>query len=821
MFSNHRASAYSALLAFCTAASAQTNPSLHGLVLDPLGARVPSAHIELLAMDAANTVVAQTTSASDGSYSFNVPSTQRFRLRFAAPTFSTTLTTPLLLSAGGSSTHNLTFGTPTYSEQVTVTATGTPTPLAQSGSPISILEQQQLPESLLIQETLTLIPGVQTTTNGQAGGATSLFLRGGNSEFTKTLLDGVPVNDLGAGADLSTLLADGIGRVEILRQPTSVLYGSDLTSGVVSLSTPRGTTPLPLFTYSVDGGNFATLHQSVSIAGARTHVDYLSGFAVLQTANQTPNDQFRDATTYGNYGYQPDARTDVRFIFRHIKTNSGVPNSIALYGVSDLENQFYSETFLSGTAQQQTSPRWHNLIRYGRESLNYTLTQYAPAGTPNPDLGETVGNVVTITGANGYTTSGQAQLDYIGSEPYLQMFPNTSIRTARRGFLYSQSDYHVTDHLNILGAFQYEAEKGKSSYATVSRGNYSGTIQVAGDVRNRLFYVLGSGVEANEVYGKAITPRASLAYYAVRPFANHFLSGTKLHASFGKGVEEPSVGDQVSSLYGIFQTLPNGPALINQYNVKPLGGEYSRTYDVGIEQQFGDGRARINLSWYHNQFTNVLEYVPPAGLLLIGVAPPIANNPDLYGAYVNSEAYRAEGAELESEIRLSHSFFLRAGYNYLDAVVQRSFSSDALGPNFNTTSNFSTLPIGNYSPLIGARPFRRAPHSGYFTLQYNRARLNTQITGTLVGRRDDSTYLGGFDVSYGNSLLLPNRNLDGAYQRLELSTTYRINAHISTYVDLQNLLNQSYFEAFGYPALPFTVRGGLRLNFGGESFRLR
>ncbi len=227
------------------------------------------------------------------------------------------------------------------------------------------------------------------------------------------------------------------------------------------------------------------------------------------------------------------------------------------------------------------------------------------------------------------------------------------------------------------------------------------------------------------------------------------------------------------------------------------------------------------MSWFHNQFTNVLEYVPPAGLLQLGVAPTIANNPNLYGAYINSQAYRARGAELESELRLSRSLFVRAGYTYLDAVVQRSFSSDALGPSFNTDSNFAALPIGNYSPLVGARPFRRAPHSGYFTVQYTHARLNTQLTGTLVGRRDDSTYLGGFDVNYGNSLLLPNRNLDGAYQRLELSSSHRINSHVTTYADLQNLLNQSYFEAFGFPALPFTVRGGLRLNFGGESFRLR
>jgi len=45
---------------------------------------------------------------------------------------------------------------------------------------------------------------------------------------------------------------------------------------------------------------------------------------------------------------------------------------------------------------------------------------------------------------------------------------------------------------------------------------------------------------------------------------------------------------------------------------------------------------------------------------------------------------------------------------------------------------------------------------------------------------------GFFSICHG-SLLLPNRNLDGVYQRLELSANYRINAHSNTYANLQNL----------------------------------
>ena len=258
--------------------------------------------------------------------------------------------------------------------------------------------------------------------------------------------------------------------------------------------------------------------------------------------------------------------------------------------------------------------------------------------------------------------------------------------------------------------------------------------------------VLGSGIEDNALYGKILTPRVSVAYYAVRPDASQFFSGTKLHGSFGKGVEEPTVGDQI--LLALTAPSPRCPAVpASSPSTAPVRSAASTagTYDAGVEQQFGDGRARVNLSYFHNEFTNVIEYVDPNGLVLLGIPAAEANDPSLFGAgaYVNSLAERAQGIELESELRLSRHLFARAGYTWLDAVVQRSFSSDALGPSFNDTSSFATIPIGNFGPLVGARPFRRAPHSGYFSLQYNRERFNAQLSGTLVGRRDDSTFLGG------------------------------------------------------------------------------
>jgi iron complex outermembrane receptor protein/vitamin B12 transporter len=152
-------------------------------------------------------------------------------------------------------------------------------------------------------------------------------------------------------------------------------------------------------------------------------------------------------------------------------------------------------------------------------------------------------------------------------------------------------------------------------------------------------------------------------------------------------------------------------------------------------------------------------------------------------------------------------------------VVQRSFSSDqGVGESFNPAFNFGNIPIGAFSPLVGARPFRVAPHSGYFGVNYTGPKFYSSLTGTFVGRRDDSDFL--TDPYFGPTMLLPNRNLDGSYVRLDLSGGYRITSRLTAYTNIQNLLSEHYVQAFGFPALPFTFRSGIKITFGGESWGL-
>src|SRR4051812_35250603 len=91
-----------------------------------------------------------------------------------------------------------------------------------------------------VTDALREVPSAMLVQSGSYGALTSLFLRGGESRYTKVLIDGVPVNAPGGSFDFSHLTTDNIDRIEIVRGPASVLYGADAASGIVHIFTRRG-----------------------------------------------------------------------------------------------------------------------------------------------------------------------------------------------------------------------------------------------------------------------------------------------------------------------------------------------------------------------------------------------------------------------------------------------------------------------------------------------------------------------------------------------------------------------------------------------------
>ena len=790
--------------------------NIHGTVSDPLGNPIAQAKVVLIREGHQDAPLAGTNSNSDGTYMLVIPSNGRYAVRVEATGFDPATSAFIYVGVNKTADLDVSLRVGTLAEQVVVSSTGTPTLETQIGASVSVVDRFDLENQhqLNVADALRTLPGLQIAQTGQRGGTISLFVRGGNSDFNKVLIDGIPANDIGGAFQFGDLSSTGVDQVEILRGPNSVLYGPDAIASVINVTTPRGTTAEPEFNYSIDGGNFGTLRNNVSVSGAFHQFDYFSDFSRFDTENSVPNSAFHDATYAGNFGWTPTASTDIRFTVRHTATALGDPNALDFFGIADDTFQHDRYTYWGATLQNQTTKKWHNIVKFASGQQSVNLNNPSPTGTPFDPFGfgpDYLGDLVTIKGANGYSVTGQAILDFSGVYPSL-----FNSETTRRSF-YVQSDYELLSDLTVTGGFRYENENGftdsNGSRSPADRNNYSTFLQANGNLGHRLFASAGVGFENNAVYGFAATPRVSAAFYLRRPANQEFFGDTKLKFNFGKGITEPSIFNQGASLFALLSGVDGGQAIINDDHISPIGPERSRSFDFGVEQNLLQNRARLGVTLFYNNYYDLIEFVSASALPLLGVPPDaVAAAQAVGGATINSDSFRARGAEITFDTNLGHGFRASGVYTYLDATVTKSFTGDALAPSFNPA--FPDIPIGAFSPLVGARPFNRAPHTGSILLSYDRRRFNANITGSFIGRRDGSTFLS--DGFFGTTMLLPNRNLQDAYQLVDLNARYAFNNHITGYASVTNLLSQHYSEVIGFPALPLAFRLGLKFTFGGE-----
>jgi iron complex outermembrane receptor protein/vitamin B12 transporter len=777
-----------ALVLFASCSQAQTSTNLRGKIVDQLGSRVSDAKLVLLEGDKP---IIDGNSDGLGSFSLAAPKVGHYSLQVEASGFATQ-TIPLDIGNGGKTEElTVTLSIGRLAQQVVVSATGFAIPEAQVGASVSVIDRDQIDalNKLDVLENLRLVAGAQVVQTSQRGGTTSLFIRGGQSDFNKVLIDGIPVNDIGGYFDFAQLSNNGVDNLEVLRGANSVLYGSDAVSGVVNVTSARGTTVTPELKYFADGGNFGTEHQDVSLSGWLRGLDYFSEFSQFQTQGSYENDYFHNETVSTNVGWQLNPTTGIRATFRHIATGVGSPNGILLYGISDDSWLTNRNTYGGVTAQQQTTEKWHNLVQLSFAQFDSLYVNPSPTGELVD--GNYLGNVVSIRGANGYSVTGQGILDFGGT------YPGKSPDYEARRSLYAQSDYQFFKDWTGIFGFRYEHEDGEG----FTRDNYSTMLQTHGSIAHRLFTTVGVGLEHNSFFGFAATPRVSMAYYVRKPSNAGVFGETKLKFNFGKGIKEASTFQQGNALIDLLS-----PTLIAQYNVGPIGPERSRTFDFGLEQRLWNGRSLLGITFFDNNFYNLIAFLSPGELISIGVPPAAANA--TFGAYVNAASEWTKGFEVEYKHDLGHGLLFQGEYTYVDGLVTKAFGGAVFNPLI------PGIGIGAFSPLQGARPFRIAPHSGSLSLFYNHKKFGGALSGYLVGRRDDSTFLS--DVNFGNTMLLPNRNLAPGYQKFDLSMSYALTHYVKLYTGIENLFSQHYQPTFGFPATPFEIRAGMTFTIGGE-----
>lgn len=796
-----------------TAFAQSASRSVSGTVRDPLGAPVSGATVTLQ-RDGERVTDARTD--AEGRFTFAAVQEGRYSLEARAAGFSPRTGTPFFVGPTGAVAATLTLQIGVHQE-VVVTASAIESPASQTGASVSVIDRatiETLGKSDLL-EALRLAPGASVVQTGARGGRTAVFVRGGASNFNKVLIDGVPANDIGGDFDFSDVATTGIERVEMLRDANSVLYGSDALAGVISLTTRRGRTRVPELSVRFDGGNLGTHREEASLGGTARRLDYFMAFSQFGSDNTIPNNAFDNTTFASRFGVQVGNASDVTFTVRHTNSENGTPNSFSVFGVADDAESASDSTYVGLAYESRINDRWRGTARVASMAYNSRYANPTPTGEAFDPFGfgaNYLGKRLTIQGANGYAVTGQGILDFGG------VFPSTSFIDTNRRAGYGHVTGRLSGWLDVSAGARVEHEEGVTDYSgsagpSSSERTNSGVFVEGRAALRRVFATFGIGYDDHAVFESAVTPRLSVAAYLRDPSSTSMFGDTKLTLNAGKGVKGPGVAQELSSLFAVVTALPAAtrPSVAG---LSPIGPERNRSFDIGVEQGLRGGQARVRAAFFHNEFSNLVEYVSSNVLPQLGIPVAVATATG-FGAYVNSSSYRARGVELSTELNAGPFVKVMASYTHLDAVVTRSFSSTALGPATNPA--FPGVKIGAYGPLVGAAPFRRPANSGNLLVAFARGPVQLALAGYFSGKSDDSTFLS--DAFFGNSLLLPNHDLNGSYQKIDLSGSYQIHPRLRWYANIENLLDQDYEPSFGFPALPATIRTGLSVALGGDRAR--
>jgi len=439
-----------------------------------------------------------------------------------------------------------------------LSATGSATRRRDIGSSVTVIDAQELAnrQSVTVGEVLRGTAGLDVVRQGGIGGATSVFMRGANSQQTKVLMDGIPINDPSnptRGFDFSNLTVANIERIEIVRGPQSVLYGSDAIGGVINIVTKRGQGPLTLRA-SAQGGSFGT-HQEMLHASGGDDRKYYSitgsflgsdGISTASSANgNTEQDAYKNGTVGGRFGWTPAPELNVDYVFRWTDARTDVDDFSFALGVpvdnlirKNLAKQFFQRVQLQSLAVDE-------LVE---QKVGFSLTDYHRRDTaPGP--------------FEPATFLGQTRVvDY---QANLQL-TQTNLFTA--GAMYLQEE--AASNLDPQAAQNDAAVYLHDQIQVWDR--WTTTIGVRWDHYNRA--------------GPAQTYRFASNYQLDE-------IGTTFHGSLGTGFRAPALAENLFA-----------------FGNPDLRPEKSKGWDVGVSKSFLDGVVTLDATYFRNDIIDLIVF---------------------------------------------------------------------------------------------------------------------------------------------------------------------------------------------------------------------
>jgi vitamin B12 transporter len=440
---------------------------------------------------------------------------------------------------------------------IVVTATGFAQPRSEAGQAISVINRDRLDtlQVATIADAIQTLPSVRVATRGGTGGQSSAFIRGGNSSQTLVLIDGVRLNDPSSPNglfDFGGLLTGNIGRVEVMRGPNSIVWGSQAIGGVVNI---QSIIPTQAFTAaaSAEYGRYDTGQVRANVAGTSGKFEgsvgatYFTSGGISSLSSGTERDGYRNTAANGR-----------------LKVNLTDEFALDFRGYYNRGRVEYDSPFGAGG---DALPVTRN-----RQFIGYV-------------------------GANAQLFDGrlQSRLSYartdikrIGTDPVAFSFNNFDVAGTIDRFE-SHNSLEVAKAATLIFGVEHERTFATTSFegqpADVARNRVtSGFAQAILRPVSGLTLTGGVRYDDYSTYGGQTTLGGNIAYTPNQ-------GRTVLRATYGEGFRAP--------------TLTEGQPPYGNRALKP---ETARNFDFGIEHGFLGGKAQVGLTYFNRKSSNQISF---------------------------------------------------------------------------------------------------------------------------------------------------------------------------------------------------------------------
>ena len=436
---------------------------------------------------------------------------------------------------------------------VVTTATRTPVDAQTLGSVVDVISAADLARQQVrsLADALGSMAGAPLFASGASGAATSLFLRGANSNQTLFLVDGLRLNEPNTDYQifLGGACVGACDSLEIAHGPQSTLYGGEAIGGVVSLRAQRGA-GAPSGRVVVEAGSFGTVQGSLSAQGERGANAWSFSAQGGHTDNERANNAFDSANT-----------------------------------VLRLDRTLNERVSIGGTV------RWFHGV-YGSPGDRYTN---------DPDNEEREDNVlatafVDLKLARAWTAHavlGGQDRRFVAESPRAGRATAFTVVKNRRGVLDVQTSYTGIERHRVTAGLTAEANHTRNTgFGNINKKQALLAVfaQDEWSPAENVFLTGGLRSDDFDTFGRATTGRATAAWLAVP-------KALKLRASYGTAFRSPSFLD----LYGQSAFYVGNPN---------LRAERARGWDAGADYYFANRRGTLSATWFNTDFRDLIASTP-------------------------------------------------------------------------------------------------------------------------------------------------------------------------------------------------------------------